>query len=589
MMRKVRDEARTLPRVSRAGSLDLLVLLLAFLFHTAFFAWFPAIRSPNELTRVYLAGALLEDHSVQIDRQIAQYGTVFDVSERKVGATLQHYSDKAPGVALLALPALAAQRALTASPPTLEAKVRLVRLWVCSLPTLLLLVLLLRFLKRHLPDPRLPALLTLAYALGSPATPYASLALGHQPSAVVLFSAFLLIGPMHAGARIASSVLIGVLASLAVNIEYQNALLFLPLAAFFAWRVRMRPVHLLAALLGAAPLMALLLYYHKLAFGSPLLTGYSFLSSSFKNVHAQGMLGVGLPKASHAYLSFLSPAKGLFFFAPWLALSVPGLFLVWRSRRADLRLMALFVVLYALFVAALVYPVGGWTVSQRHLVPAVPFMVLPVGLFVARLERYPGCGRLLLTALALPALFVCGVSAVVWPYYQEALHNPFWQLGWPLFRDRWVVPSALNRFGVSSFALAIALLSAAGAAFIADLVRAAPGWPRRALYPVLALGLAAGALALARLPARQQDATGDRLFVERHYVHDPLASPRRLQASPIGKRRIERPDRGRRDDLRRPRMRSAPARSHKTWRPDRAPAPPTGSDAFGDHKARDAG
>jgi hypothetical protein len=38
MMRKVRDEARTLPRVSRTGALDLLVLLLAFLFHTAFFA-----------------------------------------------------------------------------------------------------------------------------------------------------------------------------------------------------------------------------------------------------------------------------------------------------------------------------------------------------------------------------------------------------------------------------------------------------------------------------------------------------------------------------------------------------------------------
>jgi hypothetical protein len=563
MMRKVRDEARTLPRVSRAGSLDLLVLLLAFVFHTAFFAWFPAMRSPNELTRVYLAGALLEDHSVQIDGQIAKYGSVFDVSERKIGPTVYHYSDKAPGVALLALPALAVQRALAARPPELEAKVRLVRLWVCSLPTLLLLVLLLRFLKRQLPDPRLPALLTLAYALGSPAAPYASLALGHQPSAVVLFSAFLLIGRMHAGTRVALSLLVGVLASLAVNIEYQNALLFLPLAVFFAWRVRVRPVHLLAALLGAAPLTALLLYYHKLAFGSPLLTGYSFLSSSFKEVHAQGMLGVALPKASHAYLSFLSPAKGLFFFAPWLALSVPGLLLLWRSRRADLRLMALFVLLYALFVAALVYPAGGWTVSQRHLVPALPFMVLPAGLFVARLERYPGCGRLLLTGLALPALFVCSVSAVVWPHYQEALNNPFWQLGWPLFRDRWIVPSALNRFGVSSFALTLALLSAAAGLFLADLVRTAPGVLRRALYPALALGLAAGALALARLPARHQDTTADRAYVEQNYVHDPLASPRPLAPSPARKPQIERRDHGRRDRLKRPSSRSAPARPRR--------------------------
>jgi hypothetical protein len=571
-MTTVRAEARTLPRVWRAGALDLLVLLLAFVFHSVFFAWFPEMRSPNELTRVYLAGALLEDRSVQIDHQIEQYGSVFDVSERRIDERVHYYSDKAPGVALLALPALAVQRALSSAPPSLEAKVRLVRFWVCTLPTLLLLVLLLRFLKQHIPDPRLPALLTLAYALGSVATPYASLALGHQPSAVVLFGSFLWIRGMQPRTPVAAALFAGLLASLAVNIEYQNALLFLPLAGFFAWRVRMRPQHVLAALVGAAPLTALLLYYHKLAFGSPLLTGYSFLTSSFREVHAQGLLGVALPRVEHAYLSFLSPAKGLFFFAPWLALCTPGLFLLWRSKRGDLRLMAAFIVLYALFVAALVYPVGGWTVSQRHLVPAVPFMVLPAGLFVAWLERRPGLGRLVLTGLALPAMFVCGVSAVVWPHYQEALQNPFWQLGWPLFRDHWVVPSALNRFGISSFALASALLGTAGALFVADLVRASRGWLRVALYPALALSLAAATLALSRLPAREQDVTQDRLYVERTHVHDPLETPRHLELSPSAVPR---------DGPRLPNRRSRPPRFDPTRTPTRVQkhersAPPRG-------------
>jgi hypothetical protein len=517
--------ARTLPDVSRAGSLDVLVLVLAFAFHAAFFAWFPSIRSPNELTRIYLAGALLEDRSVELDRQIAKYGGIFDVSVRELGNTTHYYSDKAPGVALLSLPALAVQRALYKS-PTLDAKVRLVRLWVSTLPTLLLLVLLLRFLKQHLRDPRLPALLVLAYALGSVATPYASLALGHQLSAVVLFSAFLAMRRLHPDAHLGRSLLVGLLASLAVNVEYQNALLFLPLGAFFAARVRLRPSHLLCALLGAAPLTAVLLLYHKQAFGSPFLTGYSFLASSFREVHAQGLLGVALPKASHAFLSFLSPAKGLFFFAPWLVLSVPGLFLLWRSRRGDLRLMVAFVLLYGLFVSALVYPVGGWTVSQRHLVPAVPFMVLPAGLFIARLERRRGSGRVLLTGLALPAILACGISTVVWPHYQEHLLNPFWQLGWPLFLDRWVAPAALNSFGVSSFALATALLGSAASLFLVDLVIAARTWLRRILYPLAAIGIAAGALALSRLPGRAQDVAGDRRFVEQHYVHDPLAAPR---------------------------------------------------------------
>jgi hypothetical protein len=520
--------SRTSADAARLSWLDMLVLVLALVLPAGVFAWFPRLQSPNELTRVDLTSALLEQRSVQLDQQLREHGGIFDLSVRAEGGAVHYYSDKAPGVALLSLPVIAAYRALSDA-PTLEGKVRLTRLCVSTLPTLLLLVLLLRFLKRELRDPRLPALLVLAYALGSVATPYASMALGHQLSAVVLFSSFLAVRRMQPAAPWRWSLLVGACASLAVMVEYQNALLFLPLAAFFALRVRLRPAHLAAALLGAAPLLALLLAYHQAAFGSPFLTGYSFIASEFRAVHAQGLLGVALPKASHAFLSFVSPAKGLFFFAPWLAACVPGSWLLWRSRRDDLRLMLLFIVLYGLFVSALVYPVGGWTVSQRHLVPAVPFMLLPAGLCYAWLERKPGAGLLLLTGLALPSLLACGISAVVWPHYQENLQNPFWQLGWPLFLDGWIVPSVLNGLGIPSVALALVLLGSSALLMLTELALTARG-ALRIVYPLAALGIAVGGSALARLPGRTQDVTGDRSFIEQNYVLDPLAHPHRRSA-----------------------------------------------------------
>jgi len=178
-------------------------------------------------------------------------------------------------------------------------------------------------------------------------------------------------------------------------------------------------------------------------------------------------------------------------------------------------------VLYALFVSALVYPLGGWTVSQRHLVPALPFMLLPVGLLVDRLERRPGCGRALFAGLALPALLACGISALVWPHWQEHLRNPFWQLGWPLFLDGWVAPSAFEALGLPSRIAGCCLLGLAALALLLELARGPGSRLRRLLALGAALALAFGYVALARLPGRAQDTRADRRFIERVYQSDP--------------------------------------------------------------------
>jgi hypothetical protein len=530
------DQAPATASARAERRVEVAVVVLAFVFHAAFFAWFPSLRSPNELTRVYLASALIEDRSVSIDQQIARNGRIFDVSVREENGERHYYSDKAPGVALLAVPVLALYQAV-ADVPSLNAKVRLTRLWVSTLPTTLLLVLLLGVLRDRLRTPRLPALLVLAYALGSVATPYASMAYGHQLTAALLFALFVAILKTSPSADAWRSALVGALAALAVMVEYPSALLLLPFGVLFVLRVQLRARALLAAALGAAPFASLLLGYHELAFGSPFKTGYSFIASSFKDVHAQGLLGVAWPRAAHAHLSFLSPAKGLFFFAPWLALALPGLWLLWRAGRyaphprderttpaardhAPRFVLAL-LVLYGLFVSALVYPVGGWTVSQRHLVPAVPFMLLPIGLLIDRLERRPGHGHTLFVGLALPALLACGVSALVWPHYQEHLRNPFWQLGWPLFRDGWVVPSAFDALGVSSRIAGAGLLGLAALALLGDLALGPGSAARRLLSISAALALAGGYLALARLPGRDQDTRADRSFVERVYQSHP--------------------------------------------------------------------
>lgn len=524
----------TTPPVPRArlGPLDRAVLGLVFVAHAVFFPWFPELHSPNELTRVYLAESLIEDGAVSIDGAIRRHGRIFDLSVREVDGRQVHFSDKAPGVAFLAMPALmvhhlAATPAKTADEraDTLATQVRLTRLFGATLPTLLLMVLLMRFLREELASQTLPAILVLAYGLGTVATPYASLAIGHQLSALVLFSLFLRVRATGPESSAAHLFVTGLIAGVSLLIEYQNALLILPFAVWFLARVGLsfRAIGLVA--LGGIPPVVLLMVYHQAAFGSPFLTGYSFIASGFAEVHAQGLLGVAWPKASHAFLSFLSPQKGLFYFSPWLLFGALGLFLL--ERRGDHRFHLVFVILYALFVSAMVYPVGGWTVSQRHLAPMVPFLLLPAGLLLERvLARERSVSRVIVPsifiAFAAVSILVCLTSAVVWPHFQEQLMNPYWQLGWPLFADGWVPPNALGL--VSSWWLLVVLLGLAGVTLLTWLV--AP-LVMRHRYLALVSALVTMGLVLAswvlltRLPGRSQDIDRERAFIERVYVADP--------------------------------------------------------------------
>ncbi len=533
--------AATSPRRRLLGPLALALMVWA-----GFSPWFPKLASPNELTRVYLAEALVRDGTVCIDGPIARHGPVFDASERQVDGVARRFSDKAPGVALLALPGVAVARALGHEDlPTLVAVTRLLG---ATLPALWLLLLVARHLPRWLPRPDLHAALLVALALASPLAAYGGLAFGHALSATVLFALHDRLSalpprspgalPQPAGPLLA----IGALAGLAVLVEYQNALLLLPFAVAFAVQTRLAPRAVGLALLGAVPPALVFGLYHQAAFGSPFLTGYSFIATSFAAVHAQGLLGVALPRLDHAWLGFFSTEKGLFFFAPWLLLGVFSLPRLLRGAPAQAeagrsglladvtsrRLVAAFLLLIGLFVSAMVYPAGGWTVSQRHLTPALPFLTLAVAATLSCVaNRFPAIESVF-AGLALPALVTCGLSALLWPHWQDSLSNPAWQLAPGLLADGWVPPSLLSPH-VPSRPLVVALLTLAALGLVAPLLRRDPDAPALPALRLAAAALVAAALsAWATLPgASDPDLARERRFIERTYVPDPLATPGR--------------------------------------------------------------
>src|SRR5690349_18883216 len=91
----------------------LLVLVLAATFVAeawCFHSWSRG-RNANELSRLYLVKAIVEDHTLAIDRQIKTHGDMQD----KAAFAGHAYSDKPVGLALLGVPVYCVMHVLGAA------------------------------------------------------------------------------------------------------------------------------------------------------------------------------------------------------------------------------------------------------------------------------------------------------------------------------------------------------------------------------------------------------------------------------------------------------------------------------------------
>jgi hypothetical protein len=106
----------------------------------------------------------------------------------------------------------------------------------------------------------------------------------------------------------------------------------------------------------------------------------------FAEVHsAKNPLGLRSPDWSKAGPLLWGGYRGLLFYAPVVAASLPGWFVMLARRRWDMALISALAVT-AVFLVNLSYPewTGGWSTGPRLLVPLLPFAMLPVaGLLAA--------------------------------------------------------------------------------------------------------------------------------------------------------------------------------------------------------------
>lgn len=410
----------------------------------ASYAYFYQAGGWNQNSRFALVRGITQERALYIDR-------FADSTGDRALFRGHYYSDKAPGLALAAVPIVAlarpAVRALGGDPDAAPG-VSLVS-YVATVLTVGLLAAVAGSCLYSVAiglgaSPAAAAFAALTFGLGTPTWTLATLFMGHAFSAALLvagFAAALRVGAgvgRSRGADVRSGALVGACGGWATVTEFPAvvpAAAIALLAAVNAWPLGPRRA---ARVLGALAATALacafvLLTYQYLCFGSPLHFGYDSVQGYARM--REGFFGIGMPATRRLGRILFGDHRGLLPLAPALAATPVGLALMAlgssRARRAAV-VAAAVAAYYLLLNASYAYWDGGWSFGPRHASPAIPFLCLGLA---ALWTRLPGIGRWMLAVVAIYGLAVTLVAVSTMAQPPAEVRRPVPELLWPAFRD----------------------------------------------------------------------------------------------------------------------------------------------------------
>lgn len=378
------------------------------------------------------------------------------------------YSNKAPGMSLLSIPAYEIVQLPLPKHWTSDGDLRI---WFIQLTTSGLAFLLCVFLVGRIGEGLAPgwgaaAMVTLG--LGTLMSAFAPSDFDHVPAAALGFAAFVL-----AWAR--RPLVAGLVAGLALLVEYEAGAVVVIVGAYVLLAGRRR---LAQYALGVIPGVVLLGAYDWLCFGAPWRNPLNYSDNKYRVEHAKGLLGIRTPTLHATHLTFVGE-RGLLVTSPVLVAAAFGLYLLWRrGLRAEAGVCAAVTVAFLIAECGYFDPYGGFSPGPRYFIPALPFLALGLGPAFARF-------RIATSALALTSVVASTTVMLTWTNFVSTYPGTVWAelvrfLRHPHGSDllTWLTKNAFESVGMPDRLHSAALVSVLAAAACA--LALGSGFARRA-------------------------------------------------------------------------------------------------------------
>ncbi len=419
------------------------------------------LNNPNEMVRVYMSAAWVDEGHFEINGIIRRWGMVDDkaIKDKKL------YSSKAPLQSLLGIPAYQVSKPvlkLLGQPVSKRSQTWVMRVLASALFAILWSWVLLYWCQKRAielgADSSTGTAMGLILALGTMHYAYALTFTGHALAALTAGGTYLGVIALlrhEPGSKkhLLYAGLTGFLAGATPFAEYPAALVALPalIGALLMVPGAKNKAQLIGvwALFGLPPFL-FGLWSHAELWGSPFLTGYSFLENKgYVEVHGKGFFGVTAPKPEAFFGSLFSPGTGLFFFSPVLLIGFYTLVRRCFSGTKDsiqlsrsIAIIALVgFILEVLFISGHRGWRGGWTLGPRYIIPVVTLL----GLWSVEALSQPKL-RPWILALGAASILLSGPASALYPHLSDVYTNPL---------KSFLLPSYLR--GEMSYGLANAL------------------------------------------------------------------------------------------------------------------------------------
>jgi hypothetical protein len=370
-----------------------LLALLGFVSAAYFLQRHPGWNVNSRLALVY---AVVDEHRLAIDTFHESPG--YETLDKAVFED-HFYSDKVIGNALAAIPIYQVARWVSGAlglPLSSHAKRYLCRTFTVSVAFGLTLMVLAGLFERQGVSPRHASALAALGGLGTMLFPYATIFYPYSPAVLFSLLAYRLTlpknseDPVHA-LPVGRVFLAGLAMGASLLFELLFGLIGLVLVAHLVGSQRPLKRGLIAAGLfglGAALALVPLFMYLWAVFGRFAIPYEYEYRDVFRESMASGFQGIHFPpKPAILWLITFHPFRGLFFHSPLLLFALPGLVAMTRLPNGPWRMLmclAIFVGYVTVNGGYYHHWWGGLACGPRHLIPAIPFLLLPVAAAWAR-------------------------------------------------------------------------------------------------------------------------------------------------------------------------------------------------------------
>ena len=253
--------------------------------------------------------------------------------------------------------------------------------------------------------------------------PFANALFGHVMAAMFLTGCWLLVrGPSPSTRALLGA---GVLMGASVGTEFTAVIPGVVIVVAVLVANRMKPTAWLA--LGGAVGTLPLLVYNWLAFDNPFKTAYQGSLANFKGSGAFGVYNLEAPKLEELQKAMIGD-RGLLTLTPICALAIAGavIAIVQRTATRSDAVMGLVILVLMWLMSAGIDGYGGASPGPRYLIPALPFLAIPLA---EAWRRYPRLCSATALAGAIPMIAATMTAPLLATDYTQSLRYWLDRLG----------------------------------------------------------------------------------------------------------------------------------------------------------------